>query len=101
MKTLTVLLAASLLTASLAMAGSPGEELFQKNCAACHPEGGNIINAKKTLHKASLEANGIKTADDIVAKMRHPGPGMTTFGEQALSAADARAIAGYIQASFK
>ncbi len=56
-----------------------GEALFKKNCAVCHVDGGNIINPQKTLHKKDRDANDIKTADDIINKMRHPGPGMTIY----------------------
>jgi len=101
MKKLVALFAAGMLTAGLAMASTEGEVLFEKNCAVCHTGGGNIIHPEKTLHKKTLEANGIKTVDDIVAKMRKPGPGMTIFDEKALPDAEARAIAEYILATFK
>jgi cytochrome c6 len=74
---------------------------FQEHCASCHPNGGNIVNAKKTLSKKDLTANGIKTPKDIVAKMRNPGPGMTKFTPQAVSDAEAKAIAQYILKTFK
>jgi len=101
LKKVLVLTAAGVLTAGLAMASSQGEELYQKHCSSCHPNGGNIINAQKTLHKQSLEANGVKTVDDIVDKMRHPGPGMMTFDETTLPDAQAKAIAEYVLATFK
>jgi cytochrome c6 len=74
---------------------------FEEHCAACHPKGGNIVNPQKTLSKKSLAANGIKTDKDIVAKMRNPGPGMTKFDEKAVSAKEAKAMAGYILKTFK
>ncbi len=74
---------------------------FNKHCAACHPKGGNIINAKKTLSKKSLAENGVKSEKDIVAKMRNPGPGMTKFDAKAVPDAEAKAIAKYILATFK
>lgn len=101
MKKRMVLTLAGVLTAGLAMAGSDGKELFQKHCGVCHVDGGNIINPRKTLHQDSLQANGIKSAEEIVAKMRNPGPGMTTFDEKALPEAEAKAIADYILATFK
>lgn len=73
---------------------------FEEHCASCHPKGGNIINARKTLSKKSLAAHGIKTDKDIVAKMRNPGPGMTKFDEKAVSAKEAKAIANYILKTF-
>ena len=74
---------------------------FEEHCASCHPKGGNIIKADKTLSKKVLAANGIKTDKDIVAKMRNPGPGMTKFDEKAIDAKEAKAIADYILKTFK
>ncbi len=77
-----------------------GGELFFHYCAGCHPAGGNAIYPQKTLHKMELAANGVRTVDDIVAKMRHPGRGMRQFDRATLSDREARAIASYILASF-
>lgn len=81
--------------------GRSGEELFKENCSACHPDGGNIINPKKTLHKKDREANKVKTAEDIVGKMRNPGEGMTKFDKTMISDKDAQQIAKYIINTFK
>lgn len=78
-----------------------GAALFKKHCAVCHPDGGNIINAKKTLSRKSLEGSNIRTAEDIVNKMRNPGPGMTKFTEERISDEDAKKIADYILATFE
>ncbi len=78
-----------------------GKALFQKHCAVCHPEGGNIINSKKTLYKKDLDANNLKTAEDIVSNMRNPGPGMTKFGEEKISNEEATKIAEYILHTFR
>ena len=79
----------------------PGEAEFNEYCALCHPEGGNIINPKKTLHKKDLEANNIKNQADIINLMRKPGPGMTTFDEKTLSDNEAKDVAKYIFKAFK
>jgi len=81
--------------------GKSGEELYKEHCAVCHPDGGNIINPQKTLNKKELDANKIKSAADIVAKMRNPGPGMTKFDKKMISAGDAKKIATYILNTFK
>jgi len=73
---------------------------FQKHCAVCHPEGGNIINKAKPLTKEARKANGIKSWKDIVAKMRKPGPGMTKFDKKEISDKEAKAIAEYILKTF-
>jgi len=81
--------------------GLQGEALFKEHCAVCHPDGGNIINGKFTLHKKDLEAHGIMKASQIVGKMRNPGPGMTKFDEKTISGKDATKIANYILKTFK
>jgi cytochrome c6 len=73
-----------------------GEQLFKEHCSMCHPEGGNIINPKKTLLKKDLETNNIKTVEDAIKIMRKPGPGMTIFDVKSLPDKDARMIADYI-----
>ena len=77
-----------------------GKHEFDEHCASCHPKGGNIVNPKKTLSKKVMAANGVKSAKDVVAKMRNPGPGMTKFDAKAVSDKEATAIANYILASF-
>jgi len=77
-----------------------GEQLFIEHCAVCHPEGGNIISPKKTLQKKDLDANNIKTGDDVIKLMRKPGPGMTAFEQKSISDKDARKIADYIFKKF-
>jgi len=82
-------------------AKSLGEAKFNELCAVCHPDGGNIINSKKTLHKKDREANNIKTEADIIKNMRNPGPGMTKFDEKTVPDKEAQEIAKYILKTFK
>jgi len=77
-----------------------GAALFKQHCAVCHPDGGNIINAKKTLHKKDREANNLKSTEDIVRFMRNPGPGMLKFDEKTISNKKAHEIAEYIVKTF-
>jgi cytochrome c6 len=77
-----------------------GEALFKEHCAVCHPDGGNIVNPKKTLHQKDREANNARTAEDIIKLMRKPGPGMSTFDQKTLSDKDAAEIARYILKTF-
>lgn len=78
-----------------------GEELFKEHCAACHADGGNIINPGKTLRKEHRDAHNILTRADIVDKMRHPGKGMTSWSAATLPDQEAEAIADYIIKTFK
>jgi cytochrome c6 len=103
-----LLVAASVLIALLAAGGTAeavnsqeGEAEFKEFCSACHADGGNIINPKKTLAKADREKNGIKTVKDIITIMRNPGEGMIKFDEQTLPENDAQKIAEYIIKSIK
>ncbi len=80
--------------------GKRGESLFKQHCSVCHPDGGNNVNPQKTLHKKDRETNGVKTAADIVNKMRNPGPGMTKFDEKTVPDKDAKEIAEYVLATF-
>ena len=73
-----------------------GKTEFAAHCAACHKDGGNMVNPQKTLHRADREANGIKGAKDVVKLMRNPGPGMTKFDKNTMSDAEAKAIAEYV-----
>lgn len=93
-----------------AAAEGTGEALFRANCSACHPDGDNILNRNKSLRKADREANGIFTAEDIINKMRNPGPapthpeewaGMQIFDKNKISDEDAQKIANYILQTFK
>jgi len=74
--------------------------LFQQHCAVCHPGGSNIITPAKTLDRKTLEQNGITTAKDILAIMRKPGPGMTTFGPELLSDKEAEQVAEHILSTY-
>ncbi len=78
-----------------------GAKLFEQHCSACHPSGGNIINPAFTLRKKDRDAHGVKTATDIIGKMRKPGPGMTAFDKKTLPDKDAKEIAEYIIKTFK
>jgi len=84
-----------------AVSAMPGEAEFKKNCTVCHPDGGNIINPKKTLHKKDRDANGVRNAEDIIGLMRKPGPGMTPFDANTISDREASEIATYILTTFK
>lgn len=81
--------------------GKSGEAGFKEHCAVCHRNGGNFLNPQKTLHKSDLDANNVKTADDIISKMRNPGPRMTKFDTKIIPYSEAQKIAEYILETFK
>lgn len=77
-----------------------GESKFKEHCAVCHPDGGNIMNPKKTLHKKKLAANKMASVAAITKNMRNPGVGMTRFDEKIITDKEAKAIAEYILKTF-
>ena len=90
--------------------GESGAELFNHFCVECHPDGGNLLNPKRTLHKADLEANDIMTVEDIIHKIWNVGPfamhpqsrlTMKRFNPDTIPYEDAMAIANYIKETFK
>ena len=91
----------SVAAAEDAAKNSSGEKLFSKHCTVCHPQGGNIVNPKKTLGKNDLAASNIKTEADIIKLLRNGAPGMPKFDENAISKKDAQEIADYILKTFK
>jgi cytochrome c6 len=104
-KPVTAILALSIVCVILATPGFAaqlkGETEFKMHCAACHPNGGNIVKPDKTLSHKDLQKSGIKTADDIVKLIRKPGSSMPAFDKKAISDKDARKIAEYVIKSFK
>jgi cytochrome c6 len=79
-----------------------GKRLFEKHCALCHPDGGNVVNPQKTLKKKDLDARGLNTADTLVNYMINPGSGMPKLvhGDREITKAQAQGIAIYILETF-
>ena len=90
----TLALATVMLASAASAAPVNGEAIFKAKCAACHPDGGNIMNPKETL-------KGMKDSKKIVSKIRKGGGGMTAFDAKAISDAEAKAVANYIIKTFK
>jgi cytochrome c6 len=101
----TIVLLCSLATNGVADTKKKGEidgrKDFKKHCFICHPNGGNVMKPTKPLWRKRLEANNVKGVDDIIAKMRKPGPGMPRFKEKKISDKEAKGIAEYILKTFK
>ncbi len=91
----------SMALSGIAGAAKSSEAIYKEHCAVCHPDGGNIINPKKTLSSKDLKANGIHTADDLVKVLRKPGPGMNAFDAKTIPDKDAKALAEYIMKKYK
>lgn len=102
MKNQTLTIAAVILVFAAASAfAATGEELYKQHCASCHPDGGNIIKPKYTLHKKDMDREGVKGAKGIIKLIRKPEAGMTAFDKKTISDKDAQAIAEYVLKTFK
>ena len=85
---------------SLQRQAGRGEALFRQFCANCHPDGANVSDPARNLHRSTLRANGINKPEDIIRIMRHPISRMLRFDQSTLSDQDARAIAEYVLETF-
>jgi cytochrome c6 len=90
----TALLSVGLMSAAAISAEAGGEAIFKAKCAACHPDGGNIMNPKLTL-------KGIKDPKKITAQVRKGGGAMPAFDAKAISDAELKQLAAYIIKTFK
>lgn len=90
----TVAVSIGMISVAAFAAATGGEAIFKAKCAACHPDGGNIINPKETLR-------GLKDSKKIISKIRKGGGGMTAFDTKAISDDNAKLLAGYIIKTFK
>lgn len=59
-----------------------GTQVFHGRCVACHINGGNIVNRKKTLKKAALEKYNMYSAEAIIAQVTCGKGVMPQFGKQ-------------------
>jgi cytochrome c6 len=90
---------AGILCGLLAMPGmtqetgaASGELLFKQNCAACHANGGNIINPKLPLKGSPV----LKTFASFLSQVRKPQQPMPAFPPSTISDAQAKGLYDYI-----
>lgn len=82
---------------SNAMAGdiAAGSRVFAQNCAACHLNGGNVVNGAKTLKKADLEKYEMYSAEKIINQVTNGKMAMPAFSGR-LSATQIEDVAAYV-----
>lgn len=56
-----------------------GAQIFAQNCAACHLNGGNVVNGAKTLKKADLEKYGMYSTENIASQVKKGKMAMPSF----------------------
>jgi cytochrome c6 len=56
-----------------------GAQVFSTNCTACHMEGGNLVNATKTLKQADLEKYEMASLEAIKTQVLNGKMAMPAF----------------------
>lgn len=72
-----------------------GSQVFSQNCAACHINGGNLVNGAKTLKKADLEKYDMYSAEKIIAQVTNGKMAMPAFTGR-LTATQIENVAAYV-----
>jgi cytochrome c6 len=72
-----------------------GARLFTAHCAACHPQGGNIIRRGKTLKRAALQRQGIDSPEAI-QRIAAAGIGQMSGYDAVLGEGGAERVAAWI-----
>lgn len=74
---------------------SPGAKIFQAQCVACHPGGGNIIRRGKNLKQRAMQQNGYDSVDAIAQIVTYGKNNMSAFGDR-LTPDEIEAVATYV-----
>lgn len=72
-----------------------GAKVFSANCAACHANGNNVINASKNLKAEALHQYGMDSLDSIINQVTNGKSAMPAFKNR-LSDAQIQAVAKYV-----
>ena len=70
-------------------------ELFEVNCAGCHPNGANIIRRVKSLKQKALNRHGYTSVDAIATLITNGKGLMSAYGDR-LSEDDITNLANYV-----
>lgn len=73
----------------------PADELFQVNCAGCHPNGANIIRRGKSLKQKALKRYGYESKAAIATLITNGKGLMSAYGDQ-LSEDEIASLANYV-----
>lgn len=72
-----------------------GVQIFQVQCAGCHPNGGNIIRRRRNLKKKALHRNGMDSPEEIAVLVKNGKNNMSAF-EDRLSPEEIEAVSAYV-----
>lgn len=81
-------------TSTIAWA-STTPELFEVNCAGCHPNGANIIRRGKNLKQKALNRHGYTSVDAIATLITNGKGLMSAYGDR-LSEDEITSLATYV-----
>lgn len=70
-------------------------ELFEVNCAGCHPNGANIIRRSKNLKQKALKRYGYDSVDEIATLITNGKGLMSAYGDR-LSEDEVTRLANYV-----
>jgi mono/diheme cytochrome c family protein len=69
-----------------------GQEIYSKNCSACHPGGGNVIEHGKAI----INSPELQDFQRFLRWVRHPKDPMPPFSESQISDAEVKNLYEYI-----
>lgn len=72
-----------------------GKQIFQINCAGCHPHGKNIIRRGKNLKLKALQKNGYDSLDKITWLVTNGKNNMSAFKDR-LTEKEINQVANYV-----
>ena len=72
-----------------------GKQIFQLNCAACHPQGGNIIRWGKNLYPKALAKNHLDTLENLVTFVANGKGNMPAYVDR-LTQDEILAVSNYV-----
>jgi cytochrome c6 len=72
-----------------------GKQIFNLNCAGCHPHGNNIIRRGKNLKLKTLQKNGYDTPEKIIWLITNGKNNMSAFKDR-LSESEIQQVASYV-----
>jgi len=72
-----------------------GAQIFARNCAACHANGGNIIRRGKNLKKRTLHRHKKDSVEAISALVKQGKYAMPAYADR-LSETQIEAVAAYV-----
>lgn len=88
------------LTIEPAIASPDGAVIFEKNCAGCHVNGGNIMRRGKNLKLKALQKNGVDSVEAIAQLVTHGKGLMSAYGDR-LSAEEIAEVSKYVSEQAK